>query len=206
MAELEDRHRSGGDALRAAVLEANNALVSNLSLVTGVAGACAPSDTILLTGLVEEWLSVMGAREMNSQQIAGDADELDRMPSEEREEAQAHALADKSIGDKQTALDTLAREKRGIVFNDLSAAAASFFLFVIGVIFPVAPYFWLSGWHALIASLATSGSALVAIGACISLFTGRSLWFSALRTVLIGFTAAAVTFGVGKLVGVSLSG
>jgi VIT1/CCC1 family predicted Fe2+/Mn2+ transporter/demethoxyubiquinone hydroxylase (CLK1/Coq7/Cat5 family) len=233
LARLEGRHRSGGNALRAAVLGANDGLVSNLSLVMGVAGAATSGKTILLTGLaglvagacsmaMGEWLSVTSARELSQQQIAVEADELARMPEEEEEElaliyqakgldeAQARALAKRLMANRETALDTLAREELGIDPDELggspwTAAGASFGLFALGAIFPVAPFFWLDGPPALIASLALSGAALVLIGAGTSLFTGRSFAVSALRQLLIGYAAAAITYGVGALVGVSLS-
>ena len=234
LASLEGRHRAGGNALRAAVLGANDGLVSNLSLVMGVAGAATSGKTILLTGLaglvagacsmaMGEWLSVTSARELNERQIAVEADELARMPEEEEEElaliyeakgldrGQALALAKSLMANRETALDTLAREELGIDPDELggspwAAAAASFGLFAAGAIFPVAPFFWLDGWPALIASLALSGVALVLIGAGTSLFTGRSFAVSALRQLLIGYIAAAVTYSVGALVGVSLAG
>src|SRR5437870_5911326 len=97
LARFEGRHRAiGGNALRAAVLGANDGLVSNLSLVMGVAGAAVPGRTILLTGLaglvagacsmaMGEWLSVTSSRELNQQQIDIEADELKRMPEEVKE-------------------------------------------------------------------------------------------------------------------------
>lgn len=234
LGQLEGRHRSGGNALRAAVLGANDGLVSNLSLVMGVAGAAAAGDTILLTGLaglvagacsmaMGEWLSVQSAREMNAQQIAVEAEELTRMPEEEEAELaliyeskgiardQAQALAKTLIANKETALDTLAREELGIDPDELggspvAAAATSFVLFASGAIFPVAPYFWLDGTPALIASIIASGVALVTIGAGTSLFTGRGLIVSAGRQLGIGYLAAAITYGIGDVVGVSLTG
>ena len=234
LARLEGRHRSGGNALRAAVLGANDGLVSNLSLVMGVAGAATSGRTILLTGLaglvagacsmaMGEWLSVTSARELNERQIAVEADELDRMPEEEQEEMvliyqakgldekQARALADRLMANRDTALDTLAREELGIDPDELggspwAAASASFGLFAAGAIFPVAPFFWLDGITALVAALALSGIALVLIGAGTSLFTGRGFAFSALRQILIGYAAAGVTYGVGALVGVTFAG
>jgi vacuolar iron transporter family protein len=234
LARLEGRHRSGGNALRAAVLGANDGLVSNLSLVMGVAGAAVSGGTILLTGLaglvagacsmaMGEWLSVTSSRELNQQQIDIEADELTRMPEEEKEEmiliyqakgldeASARALADKLMANKDTALDTLAREELGIDPDELGgspweAAAASFGLFALGAIFPVAPFFWLSGSAALLASLAASGAALVLIGAGTSLFTGRPLVFSSVRQLAIGFAAAGITYAIGRLVGVELGG
>ncbi len=235
IATLEGRHRGGGgNSLRAAVLGANDGLVSNLSLVMGVAGAATSAHTILLTGIaglvagscsmaMGEWLSVNSARELSQKQIATEAAELEQAPEQEKEElvliyqakglpeAQAKALAERLLGDKDTALDTLAREELGIDPDSLggsagAAAAASFGLFAFGAIFPVAPYLVLNGWTAVIASLALSGIVLAAIGAGTSLFTGRGFVFSAGRQVVIGYAAAAVTFGIGRLVGVSLSG
>jgi VIT1/CCC1 family predicted Fe2+/Mn2+ transporter len=234
VARLEGRHRRGGNALRAAVLGANDGLVSNLSLVMGVAGAEVPGRTILVTGLaglvagacsmaMGEWLSMTSSREMSRQQIAIEADELKHMPAEEEEEmaliyqakglseAQAKALAQQLMANKETALDTLVREELGLDPAELggspwAAAGTSFGLFAAGAIFPVVAFFWLDGFAALFASLALSGLALVLIGAGTSLFTGRTLILSSLRQLLIGFAAAGLTYGIGRLVGVSLGG
>jgi VIT1/CCC1 family predicted Fe2+/Mn2+ transporter len=235
IATLEGRHKgAGGNSLRAAVLGANDGLVSNLSLVMGVAGAATSAHTILLTGVaglvagscsmaMGEWLSVNSARELNQSQIDTEKAELAQNPEEEKEElvliyqakgipeAQARALADRLLDNKDTALDTLVREELGIDPDSLggsawAAAAASFCLFAFGAIFPVAPYVFMSGWPALFASLALSGLVLAGIGAGTSLFTGRGLVFSASRQVAIGYLAAAVTFGIGRLMGATLGG
>jgi VIT1/CCC1 family predicted Fe2+/Mn2+ transporter len=233
LAQLEGRHRgAAGNALRAAVLGANDGLVSNLSLVMAMAGAAAPERTILLTGLaglvagacsmaMGEWLSVTSARELYEKQIATEAMELQESPEEEKEElvliyqakglseAEARALAERLLSQKGVALETLVREELGIDPKKLggsawAAAATSFFLFAAGAIFPVAPFFFLSGTAALVASLACSGLALAAVGAGTSLFTGRGILFSAARQVAIGYAAALVTYGVGRLAGVAL--
>ncbi|HXS41462.1 MAG TPA: VIT1/CCC1 transporter family protein, partial [Stellaceae bacterium] len=234
LARLEGRHRMGGNALRAAVLGANDGLVSNLSLVMGVAGASAAGSTILLTGLaglvagacsmaMGEWLSVTSARELYQRQIATEADELRESPLEEKEEliliyeakglpkAQATALAERIIADPSTALDTLAREELGINPDDLGgsawvAAGTSFFLFACGAIFPVFPFFAFTGAWAVAASLAASACVMFLIGAGTTLFTGRGMVFSGLRQMAIGLGAAAVTYGLGRLIGVSLAG
>lgn len=235
LARLEGRHRAlGGNALRAAVLGANDGLVSNLSLVMGVSGAALNAHLILITGLagllagacsmaMGEWLSVNTARESYQRQIDAEATELEEVPDEEKEELaliyqskgvpepQAKALAEELISNKETALDTLTREELGIDPDDLggspwTAGATSFFLFAAGAIFPVAPFFALSGYNAVAASLALSGFALFVIGAATSLFTGRGVLFSGLRQLLIGFAAAAVTYGIGRLIGVAISG
>jgi len=234
LARLEGRHRAGGNALRAAVLGANDGLVSNLSLVMGVAGAAVSDSAILLTGLaglaagacsmaMGEWLSVTSARELNQRQIDVESDELERMPEEEKEELvliyrskglgepEARALAERLIANKHTALDTLVREELGFDPEELggsawTAALSSFALFAVGAIFPVAPFAVFSGLHAVLASLALSGLALVLIGAGTSLYTGRSMAYSAVRQVLFGFAAAGVTYGLGGLAGATVLG
>ncbi len=229
-ARLEGRHRGlGGNALRAAVLGANDGLVSNLSLVMGVAGAELPPHAVLITGLagllagacsmaIGEWLSVSTARESNQRQIDAEATELNEVPEEEKEELaliyrakglpeeQANALADRLISNKKTALDTLVREELGINPQDLggsawTAAFTSFGLFAFGAVFPVAPYFFVSGGDAIVASVVLSGIALFAIGAATSLFTGRGVWWSGLRQFIFGLAAAGVTFAIGHAIG-----
>ena len=234
LAQIEGRHRAGGNALRAAVLGANDGLVSNFSLVMGVAGAEIAGKTILLTGLagliagacsmaIGEWLSVTSSRELNQRQIGVEADELEHAPEEEKEElvliyqakgleeAQARALADRLMANKDTALDTLAREELGVNPEELggspwTAAGSSFALFSTGAIFPVAPFFFLDGLRAVAASVVLSGLALMAIGAGTSLFTGRTFAYSAMRQLVGGLAAAAITYGVGRLIGVAVSG
>jgi VIT1/CCC1 family predicted Fe2+/Mn2+ transporter len=233
LAMLEGRSRGGGNSLRAAVLGANDGLVSNVSLVMGVAGATQNEATLLLTGLaglaagacsmaMGEWLSVTSSRELSQKQIAAEAEELRVAPEEEKEElvliyqakgleeSQARALAERLLSNKETALDTLAREELGIDPEELGGSAWqaglwSFLLFSAGAIVPVAPFIFLAGKAAFIASLTASGLALMAIGLGTSLFTGRSPLFSALRQLAIGAAAAGITYGVGSLVGVSLS-
>jgi VIT1/CCC1 family predicted Fe2+/Mn2+ transporter len=231
---FEGRHGAGGgNALRAAVLGANDGLVSNLCLVMGVAGAAFSNRTVLVTGLaglisgacsmaLGEWLSVQSSRELYQKQIATEADELAQVPDEEKEElvliyqskgmdrSAAEQTAERVMAHKDDALDTLVREEIGINPKDLggsawSAAAASFFVFMIGAIFPVIPFFVLGGTAAVIASVVLSGWALFVTGAVTSIFTGRSAAFSGMRQLAIGLAAAAVTFGLGRLVGVSIA-
>jgi VIT1/CCC1 family predicted Fe2+/Mn2+ transporter len=235
VAQLEGRHRAaGGNALRAAVLGANDGLVSNLSLVMGVAGANLAGPAVPVAGLagllagaasmaLGEWLSVQSARELYQRQIAVEAEELAAAPEEEAAELaliyeakglppdQARAVAAHLSADRGTALDTLAREELGIDPESLGgsaweAAATSFVLFAAGAVVPVVPFVFLGGLAAVAASLAASALALFAIGAGITLLTGRSVLFSGARQVLFGLAAAAHTFGIGRLNGVTLAG
>jgi VIT1/CCC1 family predicted Fe2+/Mn2+ transporter len=235
LAILEGRHRAvGGNALRAAVLGANDGLVSNLSLVMGVAGADLAPKAILLTGIagllagslsmaMGEWLSVQSARELFEHQIRIEREELIAFPEEEREELEliyrakgvpadtAQELADRLIREGAPALETLVREELAIDPEELGgsaweAAIASFLLFSIGAIVPVLPYIAWGGIPAAVASVVLSGLALFLLGAGITVITGRSALRSGLRQVLIGLAAAAITFGVGRLFGVALAG
>ncbi len=233
LARLEGRHRAvGGNALRAAVLGANDGLVSVLSLVMGVAGAHSSNHAILVAGLagtlagacamaMGEWLSVQSARELAMRQIAIERDELLAAPEEEGQELsliyqakgldreEADALAAKLMGDRDNVLDTLTREELGLDPAELGgsaweAAVTSFFLFFAGAIAPVAPFIIFSGQAAVIGSLAASGAALFLTGATITLMTGRGVLFSGMRQLIIGLGAAAVTFGIGRLIGVTV--
>jgi vacuolar iron transporter family protein len=234
VARLEGRHRGGGNALRAAVLGANDGLVSNASLVMGVAGAQLAGQSILITGLagllagslsmaLGEWLSVQSARELFEHQIGIERDELLAAPEEEAEELaliyqakglpadQARELGRRLVQDPQAALDTLAREELGVDPAELGgsawvAAITSFLLFSAGAIIPVLPYFFTQGTTAVIISVTLSVIGLFGIGAAITIITGRSALLSGLRQVLFGVTAAAITFGIGRLFGATLGG
>jgi vacuolar iron transporter family protein len=235
LAQLEGRHRAGGgNALRAAVLGANDGLVSNLSLVMGVAGADLSGKTILITGLagllagafsmaLGEWLSVQSARELYKHQIEIETQEIESAPEEEAEELaliyqsrgidQEHArqMADRIMADHTSAVETLAREELSVDPKELGgsaweAAITSFALFAMGAIIPVFPYIFLSGMTAVLYSILFSAIGLFIIGAGITLFTGRSVLFSGPRQVLFGLAAAAITYGLGKLIGVSIGG
>lgn len=233
VAQLEGRHKAGGgNALRAAVLGANDGLVSILSLTMGVAGATNSKPAILIAGLagvlagagsmaLGEWLSVQSSRELYEHQIKIEAEEIATSPEEEQEELaliyqskglpedRAKELASHMMADKDSILDTLAREELGIDPEELGgsayeAAFTSFFLFAFGALFPMFSYFFWSGTPAIIMSLVISAVGLFIIGAAITLMTGKSVWFSGTRQVLVGIAAAALTFGIGKLIGVSV--
>ncbi len=235
LARLEGRHRAtGGNALRAAVLGANDGLVSNLSLVMGVAGAEFQNSTILITGLagllagafsmaLGEWLSVQSSRELYQHQITIEEAEIASAPEEEAEELaliyeargmskeEAQKLANKIFENPSQALETMAREELNIDPAELGgsaweAAITSFFLFALGAIIPVISFTFLSGMAAVIGSLLISAVGLFIIGAGITLFTGRNLLVSGSRQVLFGLLAAVITFGIGRLIGVNIGG
>lgn len=235
LSKFESRHKSvGGNALRAAVLGANDGLVSNMSLVMGVAGAAVSNSTILLTGsagllagaismALGEWLSVQSSKELYENQIALETQELEASPEEEKKElillyqakgmeySEAQKLAEKAFETSESAIETLITEELGINKEELEgsaweAAITSFILFAIGAIIPLYPFIFLDGNKAIYLSIASAVVGLFAIGSAITLFTGRSIWFSGARQVFFGLAAAAVTYGIGALIGVSIAG
>ncbi len=231
IARLEGRHRSGtGNALRAAVLGANDGLVSNLSLVMGVAGANPGPEVVLLAGVagllagslsmaLGEWVSVRSSAEAFARQLEVEREELDLMPDEELEELvliyrakgldeeEARATAERILANRERALDTLAREELGMsedeAGNPWVAAGTSFLTFSIGAIIPVIPWLVLSGAAGVAASAVASAVGLFGLGAAVTLFTGRSVLYSGLRMLAFGLAASAITFGIGRLIGVS---
>lgn len=232
---VSGRHRSeSGNTLRASVLGANDGLVSNASLVMGMAGAATPDHAILLAGVaglvagafsmsLGEWLSVNSSREFYQAQITERAERLAVAPDDTRRQL-ATIYRDKGLDDTASeqvagqlldtprmALDMLVREDLGVDPAELggsayAAAMSSFVLFSCGALFPVLPYLFCGGSRALLASLGCTLAGLSLIGIGTSLFTGRSLLFSISRQLLITAAAVLATFLVGHLLGTVVRG
>ena len=231
---IEHRHRGlgGGGNLRAAVFGINDGLVSNASLIFGVAGASADPSLVLLTGVAGltagafamatgEFVSVRSQRELFEYQIGLEREELKEYPDAEAQElaliykakglsgAEAQRLAKKLVSDPEHALDTLAREELGLNPDELGspwgAAISSLLSFALGAAIPLLPFALGAGAKGLPIAAALTAVALFAVGATLSLFTGRAAVPSGARMLLLGGLAAAVTYGVGRLFGVSLS-
>src|SRR5262249_35445991 len=219
-----------GGNLRAAVFGVNDGLISNASLIMGIAGATSDNALILLSGVAGlvagafsmaagEYVSMRSQREMYEYQIGLEREELDHYPEAEalaliyqerglpREEALV--VAKKIVSDPERALDTLAREELGLNPDDLGspagAAAFSFFSFAAGAAVPLLPFIFGAGPAALARAVALVSVALFAVGAALSLFTGRSMLYSGARMLLIGAAAGTFTYWTGKLLGVTLS-
>lgn len=235
MARFEKRHRSvGGNAIRAAVLGGNDGLVSNFSLVMGIAGATANQQGVLLAGVagllagalsmaLGEWISVKSSQELYENQMQLEMEELEINPEGEKQELkliymakgipedQAKDIVEELMKNKEHAHEVLVKEELGINAEELKgsameAALSSFVLFAIGAIIPVLPFMFTTGMKAIVLSTIASAIGLFLIGAAITLFTGRNVWFSGFRQVFFGLAAAAVTFGIGKLIGVTIAG
>jgi VIT1/CCC1 family predicted Fe2+/Mn2+ transporter len=233
IAAKERWHHAGrSGTLRAVIFGVSDGLVSNLALVMGVAGASGGQDKfVLLAGIAGllagafsmaagEYISMQSQRELFERQIALERAELEAMPEEEEAElaqvyrakgfteAEARTIAQRMFKDPQHALDTLIREELGLDPDELGspwgAAGGSFVAFAIGALIPVVPYLITAGSTAFVAAIVLSLGALFAVGAGVSLLTGRGMLFSGTRQVLIGAAAAVVTYVVGRAIGVNV--
>ena len=230
--DVGKRHQSGaaGNALRAGVFGVNDGLVSNAALIYGVAGAAAEPSIIVLTGVAGllagafsmaagEYVSVRSQREMFEYQIGLERDEVETYPDEEAAELaliyaakgmprdDAKRVAHTLMQDPERALDTLAREELGLNPDELGspwlAAASSFAAFTTGAAVPLLP-FVLDAGRALPLSVALTALGLFAVGASMSLFTGRRALLSGARMLAIGGAAGLATYFIGSWLGVSL--
>jgi VIT1/CCC1 family predicted Fe2+/Mn2+ transporter/rubrerythrin len=234
MGRDERWHRSGqSGTLRAVIFGISDGLVSNTSLVMGVSGASTGDPRLVLlagiAGLLAgafsmaagEYISMQSQRELYERQIALERAELEAMPEEEQAElaaiyrtkgfsaADADKIAAKLFQDPEHALDTLIREELGLDPDQLGspwgAASGSFVAFAIGAMVPVVPFLFGGGLTVVAVSIALSLAAMFGVGVGVSLLTGRSALFSGFRQVVIGAAAAAVTFLVGRLIGVNVT-
>jgi VIT1/CCC1 family predicted Fe2+/Mn2+ transporter len=227
------RHRDvQGGTTRATVLGAGDGLLTNLSLVLGVAGASANASAVRLAGVAGllagafsmaagELVSVRAQQEMVDREVQVERQELAEDPEGERRELagmyraqglsaeDANTVARILSANPDVALDTHARLELGIdpqaPGSAWRAAISSFLAFSVGAILPLFPWFLTTGSTAVIASVIIGGIAALALGATIGLMSGRNVMGTALRQLAVAAVAAAVTYGVGSLLGVSTS-
>lgn len=230
----EPWHRSGGGGtLRAAIFGVSDGLVSNAALVLGIAGATSGGDGsfVVLAGVAGllagafsmaagEYVSMRSQTEVLERQIELERAELEAMPEEEEKEiaaiyrgrgfaeAEAAAIAKQLMADPKIALETLVREELGLDPEELGspwgASIGSFLAFAIGAFVPLLPFILLTGGTALAVSIGLTSLALFAVGASVSLLTGRSALYSGARQLLIGIAAAGITYVIGSLIGVNV--
>jgi vacuolar iron transporter family protein len=232
IAARERWHRGGrGGSVRAAIFGMNDGLVSNLSLVLGVAGAGADSHALVVTGLagllagassmaVGEYTSVASQRDLLARQVALERREIAEAPEEEAAELalifkqkgltteQASRTAAELLKNPEQALDTLVREELGLDPDDLGspwgAASSSFVMFAVGATVPVLPFLFMKGSAAMAASAGLAGIVLMAVGSVVGFLSGTAIWKSALRMVGLAALAAGVTYFVGRLFGAAV--
>jgi vacuolar iron transporter family protein len=225
----QDASSSKSGALRAAIFGMNDGLVSNLSLIFGVAGSGLAADVVVIAGFAGllagafsmgagEYVSMKVQREVFEQLIHKEAHEIATQPEEElRELAEiyerkgispesAARIAAEVMEDPEVALETHAREELGIDMKEglgspWAAAGSSFVMFSIGAAVPLLPFLFTTGGAAVAVSAVLSAVTLFAVGGAMTILTGRGVLFSGARMLAIGAVAAAVTYGVGSLVG-----
>ncbi|MFD3525670.1 VIT1/CCC1 transporter family protein [Streptomyces sp. NPDC058653] len=235
-ASLHGAHRDNhthrdvtGGWLRPTVFGAMDGLVSNLALMTGVAGGSLDRQTIVITGLAGlaagafsmaagEYTSVASQSELVQAELDVERRELRTYPKDEMAELAelyesrgvepelARQVAEQLSRDPELALEIHAREELGVDPDDLPspmvAAVSSFTSFAVGALLPVLPYLFGATvlWPAVMVALL----GLFACGALVARITARSWWYSGLRQLLLGGTAAALTYGLGALFGAAV--
>jgi VIT1/CCC1 family predicted Fe2+/Mn2+ transporter len=220
-------------ALRAGIFGLNDGLVSNLSLIFGVAGAGVSNNVVIVAGVAGllagafsmgagEYVSMRVQREVFERLIHLEAHELGTQPEAEQRELVdiyvskgfSRELAERIAAEVHTkpelALDTHAREELGLdpqegLGSPWAAAGTSFATFSIGALVPLIPFFFTAGGPAVLISSVIGALTLFGVGAGVSYLTGRSLWLSGARMLLIGALAAGITYGVGTLLNVAVS-
>lgn len=230
----EHQHRDvQGGVARAAVFGASDGLVSNVSLILGVAGADPGASYVRLAGIAGliagavsmaagEYVSMRAQTELFERELALERRELERNPHVEQVELSliyqsrgiepetAQQMAEQMMADPDRALQAHAREELGIDPGSLGspwgAAVGSFAAFAAGAIVPLVPWFVADGMTAVLASVVLTLIAAAAVGGVLARFTGRPIWFSSGRQVLIAALAASVTYGIGAAVGVETGG
>lgn len=220
-----------GGWLRPAVFGASDGLVSNLALIAGVAGGTRAAETptaVVLAGFaglaagafsmaVGEYTSVASQSEAAAHEVARERAEIIANPRGEQhelaamyvakgvDEELAHEVARQIHADVDNAVKVHAREELGVDPHDLAsptlAAVSSFVAFAIGALVPLLPY--LLGSDTLVPGLLITLLALFGAGAVVTSVTTRPWWYGGVRQMLLGAAAAAITYGVGALVGLS---
>ena len=234
LSQMKEHHTrgTGGGRLRAAIFGINDGLVTNASLVVGVAAAEPGRQVVILAGIAGlvagafsmaagEYISMSVQRELFESQIALERRELEDNPDWEREEVaiifrakglpadDAERIADHIIAQPEVALDLMAREELGLNPDDLGspigAAVSSFASFAMGAVVPLLPYIVVSGSVALGAALVLAALVLMSVGGLTARLSQRPTWFGALRALGIGALATGVTYLVGRIVGVAVT-
>jgi len=228
-----ERWHKGGGSIRDVIFGMNDGLLSTFSLVTGVAGATASNQIILLSGIAGAvagaismtagaYVSTKAEREVSEKHVEMESLELAMMPEQEENELallyrlkgvpsdQARNIAQTLLRDEATALKTMSREELGLDIEELpdpkSAALASGLSFVVGAIVPIFPYLVLSGVLALAFSIGLSLGGFFLMGVTRTLVTARNPWRSGAEMFLIGTGAAVFTYMIGFILGVEFAG
>jgi VIT1/CCC1 family predicted Fe2+/Mn2+ transporter len=228
--EIDHHHRNiSGGGIRAAVFGLSDGLVTNVSLILGVAGAHPAGPFVRLAGVAGlvagafsmaagEYVSMHAQSELMQRELDVERVALRHAPEKERDElvaiyrsrgidpSVAEQLGDEVMSDPELALETHAREELGFdprtIGSPIQASVSSFLSFALGAVLPLIPWLIGSGTPAVIASVSIGVVTATALGWVLGGLTGRPRWRSAFRQLAVAAVAAGVTFGIGRLVGV----
>ncbi len=235
LAAIRRHHGSSGrsGSLRAAVFGVNDGLVSNFSLVLGMAAADLGGHVVVLAGVAGlvagafsmaagEYVSMRVQREILESALDMERREIEEEPEAERQEIavilraqgvppeDAERISGLVMEDPAVALDLMARQELGLdpdeLGSPLGAAGSSFGAFAAGALIPLMPFLLLAFGMAVVVSIVLSGLSLFAVGAVAARLSDRPALFGGVRMLLIGAAAAAVTYGIGKALGVNMAG
>jgi VIT1/CCC1 family predicted Fe2+/Mn2+ transporter len=226
----QEDHRWAGSVLREVVFGANDGLVSNVSLVAGVAGATSDSKTVLLAGVagvvagaismsLGAYVSTKSEREFREAEERRERWEVEHMPREEKAEVREiyvakgitgptlDAIVEQITRDKEQWVQTMMQDELG--FSDepprpLLAAVMMGIAFTIAALFPVAPFVFMEGAAALTTAVGLTGVALLGVGAWRAYITAGNVWRKAFEMVGLAAVAVAAANLIGRLVGVGI--
>ncbi len=222
----ESWHKRGGGWLGQAIYGANDGLGAVFGIVSGVAGYTGGSSAVLIAGLAGmlasalsmgsgAYLATKSQREVYEAELKREKAEIESDPEEEREELalfyqlkgfseeEAELLANRLSERPEQFLRTLAHEELGLSEESfpnpaLEALSASIST-GLGAFIPIIPFFFMSGYLAILVAAVISLAAHFAVGAAKTLVTGRSWLYSGTEMTVVGFIEAVITFGLGLL-------
>jgi VIT1/CCC1 family predicted Fe2+/Mn2+ transporter len=225
----DEHHRDvQGGWTRAAVFGVSDGLVTNVSLILGVAGAHPAGDVVRISGLAGlvagafsmaagEYVSMRAQQELLERELDVERQAIRKSPEAERREltaiyekrgvdpTAARELAGEMMRSPELALQTHAREELGInpaqLGSPFLAAVSSFVTFAVGALLPLLPWLFTSGTRAIWASVVVGGVAALSVGVIVGLLSGRPTWKTGLRQLALAALAAGVTYGIGRLAG-----
>ena len=206
----------------------SDGLVTNVSLILGVAGAHPAGDVVRISGLAGlvagafsmaagEYVSMRAQQELLERELDVERQAIRKSPEAERREltaiyekrgvdpTAARELAGEMMRSPELALQTHAREELGInpaqLGSPFLAAVSSFVTFAVGALLPLLPWLFTSGTRAIWASVVVGGVAALSVGVIVGLLSGRPTWKTGLRQLALAALAAGVTYGIGRLAG-----
>jgi len=217
----------GGGGVRDMIFGANDGLVSTLAFVAGVVGAITNPSIVLLSGVAELFAGTISMAVGSYQSSKSELEVLEResrrkkakkgkTPAEEREElvkfyeaegfkrGEAEAIVDRIAKESEFPLQVGTLEELGLapkeLGNPVKAGVLCGVSFGLAALVPILPFVLPIGiWEALIASAIGTVATLFGVGAMKTIFSRKNWVWSGLEMMVIGASAAAITYMIGTL-------